>query len=46
MKTYPLRKFVHRILVARLGFAAAVIAVAVGLITYGVQQWQLEREGD
>src|SRR5512135_2144733 len=44
MKTYPLRKFVHRVLVARLGFAAAVIAVIVGLITYGVQQWQLERE--
>jgi HD-GYP domain-containing protein (c-di-GMP phosphodiesterase class II) len=44
MKTYPLRKFIHRVLVVRLGFAAAVIAVVVGLITYGVQRWQLERE--
>jgi HD-GYP domain-containing protein (c-di-GMP phosphodiesterase class II) len=44
MKTYPLRKFVQRILVVRLSIAAAVIAFVVGLITYGFQHLQLERE--
>jgi hypothetical protein len=43
MKTYPFRKSVNRVLVVRLSFAAAVIAGAVGLITYGLQQSQLER---
>ena len=44
MKTYPLERFVRRVLVVRLGLAAAAIAVVVGLITYGVQHFQLERE--
>ncbi len=44
MKTYPLRKFVRRVLVARLGVATAVIAVVVGLATYAIQRFQLERE--
>jgi HD-GYP domain-containing protein (c-di-GMP phosphodiesterase class II) len=44
MKTYPLQKFVRRVLVVRLGLAAAVIAFVVGLITFGVQHLQLERE--
>jgi len=37
MKTYPLRKFVHRVLLVRLVAATAVIAVVVGLATYRVQ---------
>jgi len=44
MKTYPPRKFVGRVLVVRLGLAAASISLVVGLITSGVQQLQLERE--
>ncbi len=44
MKTYPLRSFVQRVLVVRLVLAAAVIAVVVGLLTYGVQRVQLERD--
>jgi hypothetical protein len=44
MKTYPLRKFVHRVLLVRLGLAAAVIAVVVGLITYHAQHLQFQRE--
>ncbi len=44
MKTYPLRKFVHRVLLVRLGLAAAVIAVVVGLITYHTQHLQFQRE--
>ena len=44
MKTYPLRKFVHRVLVVRLGLAAAMIAVVMGLMTYGAQHLQLERQ--
>lgn len=44
MKTYPLRKFIQRVLVVRLSIATAAIALVVGLITYGFQQLQLERE--
>jgi HD-GYP domain-containing protein (c-di-GMP phosphodiesterase class II) len=44
MKTYPLRTFIHRVLLVRLGIAAAVIAIVVGLFTYGIQHSQLERE--
>ena len=44
MKTYPLRTFVHRVLLFRLGLAAAVIAAVVGLISQLVQQAQLERQ--
>ena len=42
MKTYPLRKFVHRVLLVRLGLAAAAIAAVVGLITHLVQRAELE----
>jgi HD-GYP domain-containing protein (c-di-GMP phosphodiesterase class II) len=44
MKTYPLWKFVHRVLLARLVLATAVIALVVGLITYRVQHIQLEHD--
>ncbi len=44
MKTYPLRTFIHRVLIVRLGIATAAIAIAVGLFTYSIQQSQLERE--
>jgi HD-GYP domain-containing protein (c-di-GMP phosphodiesterase class II) len=44
MKTYPLRTFIHRILLVRLSIATAVITVVVGLFTYGLQQAHLERE--
>jgi HD-GYP domain-containing protein (c-di-GMP phosphodiesterase class II) len=44
MKTYPLRTFVHRVLLIRLGIAAAVIAAVVGLFTYFVQYAQLGHE--
>jgi HD-GYP domain-containing protein (c-di-GMP phosphodiesterase class II) len=44
MKTYPLRTFVHRVLVVRLGIATLVIAAAVGLISYTVQSAQIGRE--
>jgi len=44
MKTYPLHKFIKRVLVIRLSIATAVIAVVVGLITYGVQHVQLEQQ--
>jgi HD-GYP domain-containing protein (c-di-GMP phosphodiesterase class II) len=44
MKTYPLWKFVHRVLLVRLALATAAIALVVGLITYRVQHMQLERE--
>jgi len=44
MKTYPLRKFVHRVLVVRLSIAAVVLAAGVGLITFAVQSAQLGRE--
>jgi len=44
MKTYPLRTFVHRVLLTRLGIAAALIASGVGLLTYVVQYSQLEKQ--
>jgi HD-GYP domain-containing protein (c-di-GMP phosphodiesterase class II) len=44
MKTYPLRKFVQRILLIRLVIAATLIAICAGLITYFAQERQLERE--
>jgi len=44
MRTYPLWTFVHRVLLLRLGIATAVIAVLVGIATYGVQRSQLEHE--
>jgi len=44
MKTYPLRKFVRQVLVVRLSIATAVIAIVVGLVSYGIQHLQLERE--
>jgi HD-GYP domain-containing protein (c-di-GMP phosphodiesterase class II) len=44
MKTYPLRKFVHRVLLIRLGIATLVLAAGVGLIAYTVQTAQIGRE--
>ncbi len=44
MKTYPLRTFIHRVLLVRLGIATAAIAIFVALSTYGIQESQLERE--
>jgi HD-GYP domain-containing protein (c-di-GMP phosphodiesterase class II) len=44
MKTYPLWKFVHRVLLVRLAFATAVIAVVVGMIAYTVQTARIGRE--
>jgi HD-GYP domain-containing protein (c-di-GMP phosphodiesterase class II) len=44
MKTYPLRTFVRRVLVVRLGIATAVIAVAVAAAAYATQRARLERE--
>lgn len=44
MKTYPLRKFIHRVLIIRLGIATAVLAAVVGLVSYAVQTAQIERE--
>jgi HD-GYP domain-containing protein (c-di-GMP phosphodiesterase class II) len=44
MKTYPLRVFVHRVLLIRLGSAAVVIAAVVGLGAYLVQRSQLADE--
>lgn len=44
MKTYPLRTFVHRVLLVRLALAASVIAAALGLATYVVQRAQLEQQ--
>jgi HD-GYP domain-containing protein (c-di-GMP phosphodiesterase class II) len=44
MKTYPLWKFVHRVLLVRLALTTAAVAVVVGLVTYRAQHLQLERE--
>jgi len=44
MKTYPLRIFVRRILVLRLGIATAIIAVTVAAAAYVSQQALLARE--
>lgn len=44
MKTYPLRVFVKRVLLIRLGVATVVIALLTGGITYFVQQERLEQQ--
>jgi HD-GYP domain-containing protein (c-di-GMP phosphodiesterase class II) len=44
MKTYPLRTFIHRVLIVRLGIASVAIAIVVGLFTYGFQHAQLESD--
>ena len=44
MKTYPLRTYVQRILIIRLGIAATLIAVCAGFITYLTLEKQLERQ--
>ena len=44
MKTYPLRVFVKRVLLIRLGIATVAIALLTGGITYFVQQDRLERQ--
>ncbi len=44
MKTYPLRTFIHRVLLVRLGIAATAIAIVLGLLTYSIQYSELERE--
>ncbi len=44
MRTYPLRTFVHRALLIRLGVAATLIAVCAGLITYLTLERQLKRQ--
>jgi HD-GYP domain-containing protein (c-di-GMP phosphodiesterase class II) len=44
MKTYPLRTFVHRILLIRLGVAATLIAVCAGFITYFTLEKQLRQQ--
>ncbi len=44
MKTYPLQKFVHRVLVARLVVATVAIAAVIALTTYIIQQSLLGQE--
>jgi len=44
MKTYPLRTFVRRVLVVRLGIATAIIAIVVAVAAYVSQQALLTRE--
>ncbi|MEW6585099.1 MAG: HD-GYP domain-containing protein [Nitrospirota bacterium] len=44
MKTYPLKAFVHRVLLIRLAVAAVLIAAFAGLTTYLTQERQLKRE--
>jgi HD-GYP domain-containing protein (c-di-GMP phosphodiesterase class II) len=44
MKTYPLRTFIHRVLIVRLGIASVGIAIVVGLFTYGIQYARLESD--
>ena len=44
MRTYPLRTFVRRVLVVRLGIATAIIAVAVAAAAYVTQKARLENE--
>ena len=34
MKTYPLRTFVHRVLLVRLGLTTALIAIVISVLTY------------
>jgi HD-GYP domain-containing protein (c-di-GMP phosphodiesterase class II) len=44
LKTYPLRDFVNRVLLVRLGVAAIAAAFITGAITYAVQQERLEQQ--
>jgi HD-GYP domain-containing protein (c-di-GMP phosphodiesterase class II) len=44
MKTYPLRTFVRRVLVVRIGVATAIIAVGVAAAAYVSQRARLERD--
>jgi HD-GYP domain-containing protein (c-di-GMP phosphodiesterase class II) len=44
MKTYPLRTFIHRVLLIRLGITSVAIAIVVGLFTYGIQNASLKRD--
>jgi HD-GYP domain-containing protein (c-di-GMP phosphodiesterase class II) len=41
MKTYPLRMFVHRVLLVRIAASTAVIAVVIGLISYFIGEARL-----
>ncbi len=44
MKTYPLRVFVQRVLLIRLGAATLAIALATGAITFFVQRGWIEQQ--
>lgn len=44
MKTYPLRVFVKRVLLIRLGTATLAIALVTGAITYFVQRGRIEQQ--
>src|SRR3974377_1633500 len=42
MKVYPLRTFIYRVLLVRLGIASASIALVMGLLTYAILRAQLK----
>ncbi len=44
MKTYPLRTFVRRVLLFRLGLATALIGIVIAVITYFTQEIRLKRQ--
>jgi len=44
MKTYPLRTFVRRILLIRLGIASVLIAASIAAITYFAQEARLKHQ--
>jgi len=44
MKTYPLRTFVHRVLLIRLGIATILIAAVITTITYFTQEAMLKQQ--
>ena len=44
MKTYPLRTFVHRVLLMRLGIATILIAAGITTITYFTQEARLKHQ--
>jgi HD-GYP domain-containing protein (c-di-GMP phosphodiesterase class II) len=44
MKTYPLRTFIHRILLIRIGIATVLISIVIGSITYFTQETRLTRQ--
>ncbi len=44
MKTYPLRTFVHHILLIRLGIATALISLVIAAITYFTQETRLKHQ--